>query len=52
MNAMSRVYRNKKIGHIFCLLDNNWVIWYNIDTKEYEKPQKTSLYAAMREEEE
>lgn len=52
MNAMSHVYRKKKIGYIFCLLDNNWVIWYNIDTKEYEKPQKTSLYAAMREEEE
>ena len=50
VDAMSHVYKNKKVGYIFCLFENNWVIWYNIDTKEYEKPQKTSLYSALREE--
>lgn len=50
MNAMAHVYKDKIVGYIFCLLDSNWVIWYNINTKRYEKPQKTSLYEAMRNE--
>ena len=49
MKATCRVYKKGKIGYIFCLVDNNWIIWYNINIKSYEKPEKTTLYDALME---